>query len=118
MTTISDSTVATVLATSLRPVRSQLELAVEQTVGISRASVESALALTDQLEVLVIEQYNQQVDEFNAVVEQCGALDDRNTTLGLQAAGFAEKLADMELTTKEARAAEEIAKSTDCCSAG
>lgn len=110
MTTISDSTVATVLATSLRPVRSQLELAVEQTAGISRASVESALALTDQLEVLVIEQYNLQVDEFNAVVEQCEALDDRNTTLGLQAAGFAEKLADMELTTKEARAAEEIAK--------
>ncbi|MGI3452997.1 hypothetical protein ACRQQF_27280, partial [Citrobacter arsenatis] len=108
MTTISDSTVATVLATSLRPVRAQLELAVEQTAGISRASVESALALTDQLEVLVIEQYNQQVDEFNAVVEQCEALDDRNTTLGLQAAGFAEKLADMELTTKETRAAEEI----------
>jgi regulator of replication initiation timing len=60
--------------------------------------------------MLVIEQYNHQVDEFNAVVEQCEALDDRNTTLGLQVAGYAEKLADMELTTKEARAAEEIAK--------
>ncbi|EGA9871982.1 hypothetical protein H6H22_000517 [Salmonella enterica] len=59
---------------------------------------------------MVIEQYNQQVDEYNTLVEQCEVLDDRNTSLGLQVAESAEKLADLELTTKEARAAEEIAK--------
>lgn len=110
MTNNTETTVASVLAASLRPVRSQLELATEQTSGTAQASVQSALALTDQLEVLVIEQYNQQVDEYNTLVEQCEVLDDRNTSLGLQVAESAEKLADMELTTKEARAAEEIAK--------
>ena len=110
MTDNTETTVASVLAASLRPVRSQLELAVEQTSGTAQASVQSALALTDQLEVMVIEQYNQQVDEYNTLVEQCEVLDDRNTSLGLRVAESAEKLADMELTTKEARAAEEIAK--------
>ncbi|EAN1747475.1 hypothetical protein NEJ09_002486 [Salmonella enterica] len=110
MTDNTETTVASVLAASLRPVRSQLELAVEQTSGTAQASVQSALALTDQLEVMVIEQYNQQVDEYNTLVEQCEVLDDRNTSLGLQVAESAEKLADLELTTKEARAAEEIAK--------
>lgn len=110
MTDNTETTVASVLAASLRPVRSQLELAVEQTSGTAQASVQSALALTDQLEVMVIEQYNQQVDEYNTLVEQCEVLDDRNTSLGLQVAESTEKLADMELTTKEARAAEEIAK--------
>ncbi|NBD82473.1 MULTISPECIES: hypothetical protein [Citrobacter] len=110
MTENTETTVASVLAASLRPVRSQLELAVEQTSGTAQASVQSALALTDQLEVMVIEQYNQQVDEYNTLVEQCEVLDDRNTNLGLRVAESAEKLANMELTTKEARAAEEIAK--------
>lgn len=110
MTENTQTTVASVLAASLRPVRSQLELAVEQTSGTAQASVQSALALTDQLEVMVIEQYNQQVDEYNTLVEQCEVLDDRNTNLGLRVAESAEKLANMELTTKEARAAEEIAK--------
>lgn len=110
MTDNTETTVASVLAASLRPVRSQLELAVEQTSGTAQASVQSALALTDQLEVMVIEQYNQQVDEYNTLVEQCEVLDDRNTSLGLQVAESAEKLADLELITKEARAAEEIAK--------
>lgn len=110
MTDNTETTVASVLAASLCPVRSQLELAVEQTSGTAQASVQSALALTVQLEVMVIEQYNQQVDEYNTLVEQCEVLDDRNTSLGLQVAESTEKLADMELTTKEARAAEEIAK--------
>lgn len=110
MTDNTETTVVSVLAASLRPVRSQLELAVEQTSGTAQASVQSALALTDQLEMLVTEQYVQQVDEYNNLVDQCEALDDRNITLGLQAKVLTEKLADMELAAKEARAAEEIAK--------
>lgn len=106
----TDTTVASVLVGSLRPVRSQLELAVEQTSGTAQVSVQSALALTDQLEMLVTEQYVQQVDEYNNLVDQCEVLDDRNITLGLQVKVLIAKLADMELTTKEARAAEEIAK--------
>ena len=110
MTDNTETTVVSVLAASLRPVRSQLELAVEQTSGTAQASVQSALALTDQLEMLVTEQYVQQVDEYNNLVDQCEALDDRNITLGLQVKVLTEKLADMELAAKEARAAEEIAK--------
>lgn len=110
MTDNTETTVATALAAALRPVRSQLELAISQISGVARSSAESALLLTDQLEVMVIEQHNLAVDDFNHLVDQCQALEDRNTLLALQFSESSEKMAEMEITTKESRAAEEIAK--------
>lgn len=110
MTELTETTVASALAVALRPVRSQLELAASQTSGTTRASVESALALTDQAETLVIEQYNREVDDHNDLVDQCQAIDDRNTLLSLQLVEVKNKVADMEVTTAEAVAELETAK--------
>lgn len=105
-----ETTVASVLNTALRPVRSQLELAASQTTGTARSSVDSALSLTDQAEILVIEQYNQEIDSHNTVVDECQAQYDRNTLLALQLKEVNENIADMEVSTAESKAAEETAR--------
>lgn len=104
MTENTTPNVAATLVTALRPVRSQLDLAISQTTGTARASVESALALTDQTEMLVIEQYNREVDEFNHLFDRHEALEGRNTALALQLTDAGDRVADMEVATAEARA--------------
>lgn len=110
MTNVNDTTVASVLNAALRPVRSQLELAASQTTGTARSSVDSALSLTDQAEILVVEQYNQEIDSHNTVVDECQAQYDRNTLLALQLNEVKENIADMEVSTAESKAAEETAR--------
>lgn len=110
MTNANETTVASVLNAALRPVRSQLELAASQTTGTARSSVDSALSLTDQAEILVVEQYNQEIDSHNTVVDECQIQYDRNTLLALQLNEAKENIADMEVSTAESKAAEETAR--------
>ena len=110
MTDTIETNVGTVLGHSLRPVRSQLELALSQTTGTARASVESALGLTDQTEMLVIEQYNREIDEFNRLIDHAQTVEDRCIAQGLELSGMKDKISDLELSAAEAREAEETAK--------
>lgn len=106
----TEISVATVLNHSLRPVRSQLELAISQVTGTAKASIESALTLTDQAEILVLEQHNVEVDEFNALADQEQATSDRCTALSLQLSEAKETIEDLRITAAESKAAEETAK--------
>lgn len=110
MTDTIETNVGTVLGHSLRPVRSQLELALSQTTGTARASVESALGLTDQTEMLVIEQYNREIDDFNSLIDHAQTVEDRCIAQGLELSGMKDKISDLELAAAEAREAEETAK--------
>lgn len=110
MTDHIEMNVGTVLGSSLRPVRSQLELAISQTTGTARASVESALALTDQTETLVIEQYNREIDEFNTLIDHAQTVEDRCLTQGLELSSMKDKVSDAELMAAESKAGEETAK--------
>ncbi|MFB5948415.1 hypothetical protein [Klebsiella pasteurii] len=110
MTDNAEMNVGIALNNALRPVRSQLELAITQTSGMARASVESALALTDQTEALVIEQYNREIDDFNKLIEHTQKIEDRCFTQSLQISEAKEKISELELAAAEAKAAEETAK--------
>lgn len=110
MTDSIETNVGTVLGNSLRPVRSQLELALSQTTGTARASVESALGLTDQTEMLVIEQYNREIDDFNSLIDHAQKVEDRCLVQGIEISSMKEKISELELATAEAREAEETAK--------
>ncbi|MCC8380094.1 hypothetical protein [Xenorhabdus sp. PB30.3] len=70
--TIEKNTVAAVLQSALNPARYQLGIAANKTEGIAHTSVNAAITIVDQLEALVIEQYNIEIDEFN---ELCDALE-------------------------------------------
>lgn len=104
------STVASVLELSLRPVRAQIDLAIEQITGTAQRSVESAAALLDQAQSLCIEQYNTEVDEFNAVVDRCQALESEITTTKLLITSLQDQLEEQIVVAKEANANTEISR--------
>lgn len=104
------STVASVLELSLRPVRAQLDLAIEQTTGTAQRSVESAAALLDQAQGLCIEQHNIEVDEFNAIVGRCLDLESKITTTKLLIASLQDQLEEQTVVAKEANASAEITR--------
>lgn len=106
----TQSTVASVLGLSLRPVRAQLDLAIEQTTGTAQRSVESAASLLDQAETLCIEQYNAEVDEFNTVVDRCQALESDITTTKLLITSLQDQLEEQTVLAKEANASTEISR--------
>lgn len=110
MTELTQTTVASVLSSALRPVRSQLELAASQTSGIPFSSVQSALSLTDQVEMMVIGQYNTETDEFNALFDQLQAAEEQLTMQGLQVIALKDQLADQDVEVAECRAVAETSK--------
>lgn len=103
----TETTVASALDFALRPVRAQLDLAIEQITGTAQRSVASAAALLDQAQELCIEQYNQEVDEYNAVIDRLEAADVEITTLKLTLAQVDERISNAELTAAEATAAKD-----------
>ncbi|MBT2909654.1 hypothetical protein PL84_03540 [Vibrio anguillarum] len=64
------STVATVLQAALNPVRFQLGIAADKTEGIANTSVNAAITLLEQVEQMTLEQYNLEVDDFNALYDE------------------------------------------------
>ncbi|MBJ2111308.1 hypothetical protein JFQ86_00570 [Serratia ureilytica] len=106
----TQSTVASVLESALRPVRAQLDLAIEQTTGTAQRSVESAGVLLNQAQALCIEQHNAEVDEFNSLIDHHEALRAEITTKKLQLANLQEQLAEQIVIAKEANASAEIAR--------
>lgn len=63
-------TLDTVLDASLRPVRSQIELAATVVTGTALASLQSASALLDNAQAMVIEQYDAELEEYNQAIEE------------------------------------------------
>ncbi|MFA0012055.1 hypothetical protein AB4391_01715 [Vibrio lentus] len=68
--TTEKSNVATALQSALNPARFQLGIAADKTEGIAHTSVNAAIAMVDQTEQLVIEQYNAEVDDFNTLCDE------------------------------------------------
>lgn len=106
----TQSTVASVLESALRPVRAQLDLAIEQTTGTAQRSIESAGVLLNQAQALCIEQHNAEVDEFNSLIDHHEALRSEVTTKKLQLTNLQEQLAEQIVIAKEAYASTEIAR--------
>ncbi|WP_409311434.1 hypothetical protein [Pectobacterium sp. B1J-3] len=98
------TTVADVLESSLRPVRAQLDLAIEQTSGIAQRSVESAGVLLNQAQALCIEQINVETDEYNALLDRLETAENTLTTKELALTQVQERIENAELAAAEATA--------------
>ncbi|GLY59313.1 hypothetical protein Pcaca05_01710 [Pectobacterium carotovorum subsp. carotovorum] len=96
------TTAAGVLESSLRPVRAQLDLAIEQTTGIVQRSVENATVLLDQAQALCIEQLNKEVDDYNAIIDRLEAAENDLTTKALALTQVQERVESAELAAAEA----------------
>ncbi|HDL7752863.1 TPA: hypothetical protein PXP45_000787 [Yersinia enterocolitica] len=107
----TQATTASVLESSLRPVRAQLDLAIEQTTGTAQRSIESATVLLNQAQSLCIEQLNIETDEYNLLFDRLEKTENDLTTKSLALTQVQERIENADLLVAEANA------QRDCISA-
>ncbi|HEN3615034.1 TPA: hypothetical protein U5E22_004038 [Yersinia enterocolitica] len=100
----TQATTASVLESSLRPVRAQLDLAIEQTTGTAQRSIESATVLLNQAQSLCIEQLNIETDEYNLLLDRLEQAENDLTTKSLALTQVQERIENTELSVAEANA--------------
>ncbi|HGH0373270.1 TPA: hypothetical protein ACJHE1_002318 [Yersinia enterocolitica] len=100
----TQATTASVLESSLRPVRAQLDLAIEQTTGTAQRSIESATVLLNQAQSLCIEQLNIETDEYNLLFDRLEKTENDLTTKSLALTQVQERIENAELSVAEANA--------------
>ncbi|HEN3642524.1 TPA: hypothetical protein U5E29_002795 [Yersinia enterocolitica] len=100
----TQATTASVLESSLRPVRAQLDLAIEQTTGTAQRSIESATVLLNQAQSLCIEQLNIETDEYNLLFDRLEKTENDLTTKSLALTQVQERIENTELSVAEANA--------------
>ncbi|ARZ00768.1 hypothetical protein AXW38_07200 [Yersinia ruckeri] len=100
----TQATTASVLESSLRPVRAQLDLAIEQTTGTAQRSVESATVLLNQAQSLCIEQLNIETDEYNLLFDRLEKTENDLITKSLALTQVQERIENADLAVAEANA--------------
>ncbi|EKN3736497.1 hypothetical protein OU751_000999 [Yersinia enterocolitica] len=100
----TQATTASVLESSLRPVRAQLDLAIEQTTGTAQRSIESATVLLNQAQSLCIEQLNIETDEYNLLFDRLEKTEKDLTTKSLALTQVQERIENADLSVSEANA--------------
>lgn len=100
----TQATTAGVLESSLRPVRAQLDLAIEQTTGTAQRSIESATVLLNQAQSLCIEQINIETDEYNLLLDRLEKAENDLTTKSLALTQVQERIENADLSVAEANA--------------
>ncbi|EKN6298001.1 hypothetical protein DVQ54_24390, partial [Yersinia enterocolitica] len=100
----TQATTASVLESSLRPVRAQLDLAIEQTTGTAQRSIESATVLLNQAQSLCIEQLNIETDEYNLLFDRLEKTENDLTTKSLALTQVQERIENADLLVAEANA--------------
>lgn len=100
----TQATTASVLESSLRPVRAQLDLAIEQTTGTAQRSIESATVLLNQAQSLSIEQLNIETDEYNLLFDRLEKTENDLTTKSLALTQVQERIENADLLVAEANA--------------
>ncbi|AJJ54434.1 hypothetical protein BZ17_708 [Yersinia pseudotuberculosis IP 32953] len=100
----TQATTASVLESSLRPVRAQLDLAIEQTTGTAQRSIESATVLLNQTQSLCIEQLNIETDEYNLLFDRLEKAENDLTTKSLALTHVQERIESADLVAAEANA--------------
>ncbi|HDL7734724.1 hypothetical protein [Yersinia enterocolitica] len=100
----TQATTASVLESSLRPVRAQLDLAIEQTTGTAQRSIESATVLLNQAQSLCIEQLNIETDEYNLLFDRLEKTENDLTTKSLALTQVQERIENADLSVSEANA--------------
>ncbi|WP_145542550.1 hypothetical protein [Yersinia mollaretii] len=100
----TQATTASVLESSLRPVRAQLDLAIEQTTGTAQRSIESATVLLNQAQSLCIEQLNIETDDYNLLFDRLEQAENDLTTKSLTLTQVQERIENAELSVAEANA--------------
>ncbi|EHU8077641.1 TPA: hypothetical protein AB5C39_000666 [Vibrio mimicus] len=106
----NQSTVATVLQAALNPARFQLGIAAGKTEGIANTSVNAAITLLDQVEQMTLEQYNLEVDDFNALYDELEATREALSNKEKAYAELSANLNDLQLQAKQAIAEAESDK--------
>ncbi|WP_145526079.1 coiled-coil domain-containing protein [Yersinia rohdei] len=100
----TQATTASVLESSLRPVRAQLDLAIEQTTGTAQRSIESATVLLNQAQSLCIEQLNIETDEYNLLFDRLEKAESDLTIKSLALTQVQERIENADLFVAEANA--------------
>ncbi|MFM1273107.1 hypothetical protein WFM03_04975 [Yersinia enterocolitica] len=100
----TQATTASVLESSLRPVRAQLDLAIEQTTGTAQRSIERATVLLNQAQSLCIEQLNIETDEYNLLFDRLEKTENDLTTKSLALTQVQERIENADLLVAEANA--------------
>lgn len=100
----TQASTASVLESSLRPVRAQLDLAIEQTTGTAQRSIESATVLLNQAQSLCIEQLNIETDEYNLLFDRLEKAESDLTIKSLALTQVQERIENADLFVAEANA--------------
>ena len=108
--TTEKSTVAIALQSALNPARYQLGIAADKTEGLAHTSVNAAITMIDQIEQIVIEQYNVEVDDFNSLCDELEQTQESLSKTERALADLRSNLDELELEAKKATAEAEREK--------
>lgn len=97
----TQKTVAIALQSALNPARFQLDIAAGKTQGTAHTAVQVAITMVNQAEELALEQYNVEVDEFNALCDQLEDTDSKLNIASLELSHLKSEIDDIKLAANQ-----------------